>query len=77
MGPSTCKALSYFTGKLSHIYSVMKVEDTILYSDWNKGVVGAVSMTTGDSVDDVMKGLMRPSQFNVKFDRKIGKTTLM
>ena len=34
-------------------------------------------MTTGDSVDDAMEGLMRPSQFYVKFGRKIGKTNFI
>ena len=48
-----------------------------MYSDWDRGIIGAVSMTTGDSVDDIMEGLMRPSQFYVKFDRKLGKTNFM
>ena len=37
------------------------------------GVIGTVSMATGDSFDDVMQGLMRPSQFYVKFDGKSGE----
>ena len=73
LGPTICETLSYFTGKPSHIYSIVKIGDSILYSDWKKGIIGAVSMTIGDSVDDVMEGLMRPSQFYVKFDRKTGE----
>ena len=76
LGPTICETLSYFTGKPSHIYSIVKVGDTILYSDWHEGIIDAVSMTTGDSVD-VVEGLMRPSQFYVKFDRKIGEIHLL
>ncbi len=72
-GDADCATLTYITNVPRHMYSISVVNIVLLYSDWLSKSIGGVSMLTGKSVDDVMQGLMRPSQFYVKLQQTAGE----
>ncbi len=71
-GNTVCSILTYTTGIPQHIYSLLSVQDNLLYSDWSSRSVMGISMETGDQFT-LMEDLMRPAQFFVKYEKTLGK----